>query len=161
MKKEPKYTIVTAKNGRKYAYLANEHVWDKDKQQCRTKLTYYGTVDDNGVVHPKRQKLVKANIREDSDRDRNLSLVSEKNIGMTRVLSKVSEEIRLTEALKESFPKTWESILSLAMYHVSTGSNAAYLFEEWAEETERAILSALFNVSEKDVAQTLKDAAIV
>ena len=136
MKKETKYTIVTAKNGRKYAYLANEHVWDKDKQQCRTKLTYYGTVDDNGVVHPKKQKLVKANIREDSDSDRNLSLVSEKNIGMTRVLSKVSEEIRLTEALKESFPKTWESILSLAMYHVSTGSNAAYLFEEWAEETE-------------------------
>lgn len=136
MKKETKYTIVTAKNGRKYAYLANEHVWDKDKQQCRTKLTYYGTVDDTGVVHPKKQKLVKANIREDSDSDKNLSLVSEKNIGMTRVLSKVSEEIRLTEALKESFPKTWESILSLAMYHVSTGSNAAYLFEEWAEETE-------------------------
>ena len=79
MKKEPKYTIVTAKNGRRYAYLANEHVWNKDKQQCRTKLTYYGTVDDNGVVHPKRQKLVKANVREDSDSDRNPSLVSEKN----------------------------------------------------------------------------------
>jgi len=136
MKKEPKYTIVTAKTGKKYAYLANEHIWDKDKQQCRTKLTYYGTVDDNGVVHPKRQKLVKANVREDSEEDKSLSLVSEKHVGMTRVLSKISEEIRLTEALKESFPKTWESILSLAMYHVSTGSNAAYLFEEWAEETE-------------------------
>lgn len=140
MKREPKYTIVTARNGRRYAYIADQHVWDKDKQQCRTKLTYYGTVDDDGVVHPKKQKLVKAEVKEDPTMgDGSLSLVSEKNIGMTRVLSRISEEIGLSEALKESFPKTWRSILSLAMYHVGAGSNAAYLFEEWAEETETPI----------------------
>lgn len=139
MKKEPRYTIVTAKNGRRYAYIADQHVWDKDKQQCRTKLTYFGTVDADGTVHPKKQKLVRADVREDTSNDQNLSLVSEKNIGMTRVLSRISEEIKLTGTLKESFPKTWRSILSLAMYHASTGSNAAYLFEEWAEETETPI----------------------
>lgn len=111
-----------------------------NKRQCRTKLTYYGTVDDDGVVHPKKQKLVKAEVKEDPTMgDGSLSLVSEKNIGMTRVLSRISEEIGLSEALKESFPKTWRSILSLAMYHVGAESNAAYLFEEWAEETETPI----------------------
>jgi len=141
MKKEPKYTIVTAKNGKKYAYIADEHVWNKEKQQCRTKLKYYGTVDENGTVHPKKQQLVKAPVREDGDAK--LALVSEKHIGMTRMLGRLSSETRLAEVLKDSFPKTWESILSLAMYHVSTGNSAAYLFPEWAEETENPLGNAV------------------
>lgn len=39
MKREPKYTIVTARNGRRYAYIADQHVWDKDKQHSSAKGT--------------------------------------------------------------------------------------------------------------------------
>lgn len=134
MKTEPKVTIVTAKNGKKYAYETSGHTWDKGKKQCRTKLRYYGTVDEDGVVHPKKSRLVKAAVAE--KQDATLSLQSTIHVGLTRVLSSMADDIHLRETLKKTFPETWSSILSLAMYHVSTGSNAAYLFPEWADENE-------------------------
>ncbi len=89
--------------------------------------------------------MVKADITEDME----LSMLDEKRIGMVRVLWLLASEIKLTEALKEAFPKTWRAILSVAFYYVSSGRNAAYLFPSWAEDHESPIL-------EKD----LKDADI-
>ena len=87
-KVEPKITIVTKKNGKKYAYRAVGHTWDPEKKQCRTKIEYYGTVDENGNIIPKRQKLVKADVveREDKERKVSLTMLDEKRIGMVRVL---------------------------------------------------------------------------
>ena len=136
-KNEPKITIVTRKNGRKYAYRAVEHRWNAEKKSCETKLEYYGTVDDEGNVLPKRMKLVKAAVVESGDDD--LHLLSSKRIGLTRAMWRIAEEIGLAECLKAVFPQTWRTILSLAMYHASTGSNAAYLFPEWHESHELPI----------------------
>ena len=44
---------------------------------------------------------------------------------------------------------------------VKIGTKASKGLYSLISSSQRAILSALFNVSEKDVAQTLKDAAIV
>ena len=63
-KNEPKITIVAKKNGRKYAYRAVEHRWNPEKKSCETKLEYYGTVDDEGNIIPKKMKLVKAAVTE-------------------------------------------------------------------------------------------------
>ena len=134
---EPKITIVTRKNGRKYAYRAVEHRWNPEKKSCETKLEYYGTVDDEGNVIPKRMRMVKAAAVESGDDD--LHLLSSKRIGLTRVMWRIAAETGLTECLKDAFPQTWRTILSLAMYHASTGSNAAYLFPEWHESHELPI----------------------
>ena len=69
-----------------------------------------------------------------------LSMLDERRIGMVRVLWRISEEIKLTETLKESFPKTWRAILAVAFYYVSSGRNAAYLFPSWAEDHESPLL---------------------
>ena len=134
---EPKITIVTRKDGRKYAYRAVEHRWNPEKKSCETKLEYYGTVDDEGNVIPKRMRMVKAAVVESGDDD--LHLLSSKRIGLTRVMWRIAEETGLTECLKDAFPQTWRTILSLAMYHASTGSNAAYLFPEWHKSHELPI----------------------
>jgi hypothetical protein len=109
MKTEPKVTIVTAKNGKKYAYETSGHTWDKGKKQCRTKLRYYGTVDEDGAVHPKKSRLVKAAVAE--KQDATLSLQSTIHVGLTRVLSSMADDIHLRETLKKTFPETWPSIL--------------------------------------------------
>ena len=136
-KNEPKITIVTRKNGRKYAYRAVEHRWNPEKKSCETKLEYYGTVDDEGNVIPKRMRMVKAAVVESGDDD--LHLLSSKRIGLTRAMWRIATETGLAECLKKSFPQTWRTLLSLAMYHASTGSNAAYLFPEWHESHELPI----------------------
>lgn len=60
--KDPKITIVTKKNSRKYAYRAVRHTWNSEKRY-ETKLEYYGTVDEEGNVIPKRQKLCEGRCR--------------------------------------------------------------------------------------------------
>ena len=87
-KNEPKITIVTRKNGRKYAYRAVEHRWNPEKKSCETKLEYYGTVDDEGNVIPKRMRMVKAAVVESGDDD--LHLLSSKRIGLTRVMWRIA-----------------------------------------------------------------------
>ena len=111
-------------NGRKYAYIQKSHVWNKEKKQAETSLEYVGKIDDEGNLIPKRKHLVKADIAEDSQ----LSMLDEKRIGMVRVLWRLSEDIKLTDTLKEAFPKTWRAILAVAFYYVSSGRNAAFLF---------------------------------
>ena len=67
-------------------------------------------------------------------------MLDEKRIGMVRVLWRISEDIKLTEMLRESFPKTWRAILAVAFYYVSSGRNAAYLFPSWSEDHESPLL---------------------
>ena len=62
-------------------------------------------IDDEGNFIPKKKHLVKADITEDSQ----LSMLDEKRIGMVRVLWRISSDIKLTETLKEAFPKTWRA----------------------------------------------------
>jgi hypothetical protein len=128
--------IATAKNGRKYAYKATGHVWDKEKKYCKTKLEYYGTVDEKGNVIPKKRRLVKASVKEAPLKEEKLSLTSQSRVGMTRALSRISSDIGLTGCLKEYFPKTWEALLSLSFYHAVSGVNTAYLFPSWMDDHE-------------------------
>ena len=123
-------------NGRKYAYIQKSHVWNKEKKQAETSLEYVGKIDDEGNFIPKKKHMVKADITEDSQ----LSMLDEKRIGMVRVLWRISEDIKLTDTLKESFPKTWRAILAVAYYYVTSGRNAAYLFPSWAEDHESPLL---------------------
>ena len=137
MKKDEKTGYyINEVNGRKYAYIQKSHVWNKEKKQAETSLEYVGKIDDEGNFIPKKKHLVKADITEDSQ----LSMLEEKRIGMVRVLWRISSEIKLTETLKEAFPKTWRAILSVAFYYVSSGRNAAYLFPSWAEDHESPLL---------------------
>ena len=169
MKKDEKTGYyINEVNGRKYAYIQKSHVWNKEKKQAETSLEYVGKIDDEGNFIPKRKHMVKADITEDTE----LSMLDEKRIGMVRVLWKISEDIKLTEALKESFPKTWRAILAVAFYYVSSGRNAAYLFPSWAEDHESPLLgkaltdpdiSLLFSGMEearrKDFLKTWRDVA--
>ena len=137
MKKDEKTGYyINEVNGRKYAYIQKSHVWNKEKKQAETSLEYVGKIDDEGSFIPKRKHLVKADITEDSQ----LSMLEEKRIGMVRVLWRISSEIKLTETLKEAFPKTWRAILAVAYYYVTSGRNAAYLFPSWAEDHESPLL---------------------
>ena len=111
-------------NGRKYAYIQKSHVWNKDKKQAETSLEYVGRLDDNGKLVPKRRHLVKAEISEETK----LSIVDQNRVGMVRVLWQIATDIKLVETLKVAFPKTWDTILSLSFYYVSSGRNAAYLY---------------------------------
>ena len=137
MKKDEKTGYyINEVTGRKYAYIQKSHVWNKEKKQAETSLEYVGKIDDEGNFIPKRKHLVKADITEDCQ----LSMLDEKRIGMVRVLWRISSEIKLTETLKESFPKTWRAILAVAFYYVSSGRNAAYLFPSWSEDHESPLL---------------------
>ena len=137
MKKDEKTGYyINEVNGRKYAYIQKSHVWNKEKKQAGTSLEYVGKIDDEGNFIPKKKHLVRADITEDSQ----LSILDEKRIGIVRVLWEISSSIKLTDTLKEAFPKTWRSILSVAFYYVSSGRNAAYLFPSWAEDHESPLL---------------------
>lgn len=135
-KDDAKVTIVTAKNGRRYAYKATGHAWDKERKYCKTKLEYYGTVDEEGNVIPKRRKLVRATLKEAAPKEEKLSLVSQSRVGMTRTLSRISTDIGLTGCLEECFPRTWETLLSISFYHAASGMNTAYLFPSWLDDHE-------------------------
>ena len=137
MKKDEKTGYyINEVNGRKYAYIQKSHVWNKEKKQAEKSLEYVGKIDDEGNFIPKKKHLVRADITEDSQ----LSILDEKRIGIVRVLWEISSSIKLTDTLKEAFPKTWRSILSVAFYYVSSGRNAAYLFPSWAEDHESPLL---------------------
>ena len=111
-------------NGRKYAYIQKSHVWNKDKKQAETSLEYVGRLDDNGKLVPKRRHLVKAEISEETK----LSIVDQNRVGMVRVLWQIATDIKLVDTLKAAFPNTWDTILSLSFYYVSSGRKAAYLY---------------------------------
>lgn len=136
MKKDEKTGYyINEVNGRKYAYIQKSHVWNKDKKQAETSLEYIGRLDDNGKLAPKRRHLVKAEISEETK----LSIVDQNRVGMVRVLWQIATEIKLDETLKAAFPKTWDTILSLSFYYVSSGRNAAYLYSSWQEDHESPI----------------------
>ena len=111
-------------NGRKYAYIQKSHVWNKDKKKAETSLEYVGRLDDNGKLVPKRRHLVKAEISEETK----LSIVDQNRVGMVRVLWQIATDIKLVDTLKAAFPNTWDTILPLSFYYVSSGRNAAYLY---------------------------------
>ena len=122
-------------NGRKYAYIQKSHVWNKEKKQAETSLEYVGRLDESGKLVPKRRHLVKAEINEETK----LSLADQNRVGMVRVLWRIATEIKLVETLKAAFPRTWDTILSLSFYYVSSGRNAAYLYSSWQEDHESPI----------------------
>ena len=124
-------------NGRRYAYRQKGHVWDKERKQARTSLEYMGTIDDDGNFIPKRSRMVRVEVKEDKEEPP--KLLAQSRVGLTRVLWGISEDIGLSEALKEAFPKTWNLILSLSFFYASTGRNAAYLFPAWSEDHESPI----------------------
>jgi transposase len=55
--------------------------------------------------------------------------------GAFHLLEAISAEIGLTDALKAALPKTWEQVLMLAFYMVSSGEPAMYC-EDWILKTE-------------------------
>ena len=84
------------------------------------------------------RSFVKADVVESEEKERKVSLtmLDEKRIGMVRVLWQIANDVNLADTLKEVFPRTWKAILSVAFFYVSSGRNAAYLFEGWKEDHE-------------------------
>jgi len=133
---EPTLVVSTDKSGRKYAYEILGHTWDKEKKRCVTTKRYYGTVDTDGRVTPKKTKRVSVCVSEDDEPQR---IIRQSRIGMTRMLGKLAADIGLQQVLSTCFPKTWKALLALAVYHCATGSNIAYLFDAWAENHENPL----------------------
>lgn len=103
-----------------YAYL-NESIWDPDKKKCITKRKCIGHVDpDTGEIVPNRKA-----------KSRECPVV--KCRYLTKVLDKVSEDIRLSETLALSFPDDWKKIISLAYYLLVTEGELSFA-KQWSEQ---------------------------
>lgn len=113
-------------------------MWDKGKEQCRTKVEYYGTVtvDEEENVVPKKRRLVRTDVKGEKS-SVPLSMVSCTHVAMGRVLRDVAGKTGL-----EGCPKAWRKkamtgcscfhdITSLSSY--STRSDAV----EWGYNKDK------------------------
>lgn len=137
--KKPRLSIVTDAKGRRYAYEIVSHRWDAEKGYGVTTKKYYGTVDEKGNVIPKKSRRVAIPTGEE---DAGVLITSQRRVGMTGVLEHVARDTGLEETLRSAFPGTWRAVLSLASYHACSGSNRAYLFEQWAQDHPTALEGA-------------------
>ena len=107
-------------NGKVYAYL-NESIWDSENKKCRCKRKCLGHVDPvTGKIVPNG----KGSVRESA-------IVS--SVGATAFLEKVSNDIGLSEVIRESVPDHWELFMSCLFYVVTENgplSNLVYWYRD-------------------------------
>ena len=111
--------IIEQKNNKGHIYLYKvTGYWDSAKQQARQKRRYLGKKDPKTgeTVTPRKSNLPKACL----------------DYGTVYLLRQISQQIKLTQCLKECFPEFWEDILNLAIFKIC-GSDEFYLFDTWCE----------------------------
>ena len=128
---QPKLVRHKHPNGTVYVYRILENCWDPKKKQSRNKQVCIGKLDpDTGELIPSR--------RLDESRaavpDSAVTAVTSVS-GPGMVLRKIAENAGLVNILREAFPDSWQSILSLAWYVAGTG-NALSHAEAWCGNHE-------------------------
>ncbi|MCL2825195.1 MAG: IS1634 family transposase [Polyangiaceae bacterium] len=127
-------TIHKKPNGKAYVYSV-ESYWDKEKKAPRNRQKCIGRLDEaTGQVLPtkKRHRAQSVDTAPASEGQPDQSLgTKSKVIGPHVLLTKVANDIGLTQALKKSFPETYKLILSLAFFIAQKGS-ALSRCETWS-----------------------------
>ena len=110
------FIVKQRKNGKIYHYEATNY-WDKEKKQSRQKRRYLGVEDENGEVKtPRKEIIIKRN----------------QEYGVTYLLNALAEECKLKKVLKEIYPESYQDLLNLVFFKIST-SSPYYLYKDWSE----------------------------
>jgi transposase len=136
-------SIVKNKIG-KHTYLYESESYRDENGKPQTRKISIGKIDP-GTGKPVYKPEYLARVK-GTDKQPDLSnekLYSENDIkesevreyGVFHLLEAISAEIGLVDALKTALPKTWEQVLMLAFYMVSSGEPAMYC-EDWILKTE-------------------------
>jgi len=136
-------SIVRNKVG-KYTYLYESESYRDENGKPQTRKTPIGKIDPRtGEPIYKHEYLERvrgtdkqpemAAVKQYSDNDIRESTILD--YGAHYFLETIATEIGLLDILKQALPKSWEKVITLAFFMVSTGEPAMYC-EDWLEKTE-------------------------
>jgi hypothetical protein len=142
-------TIHRKKNGAAYVYSVKSY-WDKEKKAPRNKQVYLGRLDqETGEIIPsKKKKQNEDGATHDTGIKANVKIY-----GPHLLLMKLANEIGLTSALRKSFPKAHEKILSLAFFIAQKGI-ALSRCEIWSESHQHPLN---LPISSQRISELLKE----
>ena len=110
-------TIHRKKNGAAYVYSVKSY-WDKEKKAPRNKQICLGRLDEQtGEIIPSSRKT-RTELRAAAAPG---VTASAKIYGPYLLLMKLAKDTGLINAIKKSFPDTWEEILSLVFFITQKG----------------------------------------
>lgn len=120
-------TIRMKKKDGIYIYESTSY-WNKEKKAPRTKMRYLGKEDPETkkIISPGKKWIPK----------------SSKDYGNFYFLNEISNNIGVTEILKETFPSDWEKILTCAFFEISEGKSL-YLCNAWIGNTYNNLIEKL------------------
>ena len=131
-----KITQPDKRTGITYAY-ETEYYWDKEKKQSRAKRVCIGKVDPvTGEIVPTRGRARKGEakmLKATPGKTGPKPFAESKRLyyGATYLLESFSDQIGLTNDLKQCFPDTYKKLLSVAFYLILEDNNPLYRFEKW------------------------------
>ena len=131
-----KITQTDKRTGITYAY-ETEYYWDKEKKQSRAKRVCIGKVDPvTGEIVPTRGRARKGEakmLKATPGKTGPKPFAESKRLyyGATYLLESFSDQIGLTNDLKQCFPDTYKKLLSVAFYLILEDNNPLYRFEKW------------------------------
>jgi len=126
----PNTTIHHKKNGTTYLYKIEKSYWDKNKKQPRNKQTCIGKIDPKtGNITPTTTR--KNNTQQQTTTNPQITATT-KTHGPNQLLTKITNQLNLTEMLKQSFPNNHQEILSLA-YFITQKGHALSRCEQWSQ----------------------------
>ena len=88
-------------------YKIEKSYWDKNKKQPRNKQTCIGKID------PKTGNITPSTTRKNntSKKQTTTTIITTKTHGPNQLLTKITNQLQLTEMLKQSFPNNHQEIL--------------------------------------------------
>ena len=131
-----KITQTDKRTGITYAY-ETEYYWDKEKKQSRAKRACIGKVDPvTGEIVPTRGRAKKGETKTpkpSSGKTGPKPFTESRRLyyGATYLLESFSDQIGLTNDLKQCFPDTYKKLLSIAFFLILEDNNPLYRFEKW------------------------------
>ena len=131
-----KITQTDKRTGITYAY-ETEYYWDKEKKQSRAKRVCIGKVDPvTGEIVPTRGRAKKGetkSLKPSSGKTGPKPFTESRRLyyGATYLLESFSDQIGLTNDLKQCFPDTYKKLLSIAFFLILEDNNPLYRFEKW------------------------------
>ena len=123
------------RSGITYAYEA-VYRWDKEKKQSRATRTIIGRVDDvTGEIIPTDGRMKKTKSQPEKLPSKRGPKPSQRTkhlyYGATYLLEQIADTLGLTKDLMQSFPDSYQQILSIAFYLILEDNNPLYRFEKW------------------------------
>ena len=129
-------TQTDKRSGITYAY-ETKYYWDKEKKQSRSKRECIGKVDPvTGKIVPTRGRAKKGESKTTTSvlkKTGPIPFTQTKRLyyGATNLLEAFSDEIGLTNDLKQCFPDNYKKLLSIAFFLILEDNNPLYRFEKW------------------------------